>query len=229
MTADPPVVERFAAALADWLASYTVPPELGAEMADACAAGSAWAAAIGGTAVRRTGWTDTEALTWGISVGALAGALEGARKSLLAHAPPAPARADGPARPLLAADGLVAAAHEALAALAPERLRAAMAALAHAFGGGGAWRGLSSRWPRPAWAALVPLALQPAAVADPAGSWAATAAAWEEAYGVPASIAPEPAGVEPDEALWRHAAADAATRRLLRAAASAALEVRAGA
>ncbi|HUP20704.1 MAG TPA: hypothetical protein VM778_12225, partial [Gemmatimonadota bacterium] len=147
--AEPRPVESFAGILADWLSAFTVPQELAGEMADACAAGAPWAAGVAGVAARRAGWREPEAVAWGIAAGAVAGALEAARRSL----EPAPAgvrAADGPALSLLAADGLIAAAHEALSSLSPDRLAAAMAALEEALGVGGPWRGLSPHWPRPA-------------------------------------------------------------------------------
>ncbi|HUP00048.1 MAG TPA: hypothetical protein VM737_00760 [Gemmatimonadota bacterium] len=239
MTEPPEVVERFAAALAEWLASFTVPAELAAEMADACADGPPWVAAIAGMSVRRAGWPDQEALAWGISVGALAGAIEAARASLVgeagaeataaaqssaraaAHA--TPRTADGPARALLAADGLVAAAHEALSGLAPVRSRAALDALAGAFGNGGPWRDLPSGPACPAWTALVPCALAPAAAESPTGPWADYGLAWRRAFGRGAENPAEAMGGPSDhtdrDPLWHHQAADPTTRRLLRAAA----------
>lgn len=231
--ARPAAVERLAEALADWLASFTVPAALGAEMAEACAAGSEWVAAIGASAVRRAGWTDAEALAWGIAAGGLAGALEAGRASLAqesadSRSREAVAAADGPARVLLAADGLIAAAHEALGALAPDRLQAALRAVSGEFGDGGPWRRLSVVLPRPAWAALVPCALAPAAAEQPAGPWAVYEAAWRGTYGRdsgdPPPGPPNPGGKTADPArvaavLWDHPAADAATRALLRAAA----------
>lgn len=198
--AGPDAVERMDDALAEWLASFTVPAALGAEMAAACAAGAAWAGAIAAGAVRRAGWPDPEALAWGIAVGSLAGALEAGRESLGARQEPAHA--------LLAADGLIAAAHEALGALEPERLGVAMAALSEAFRDGGAWRRLSAAWPRPAWPVLVPLALAPAAAGDPAGPWGSLAEEWRDGAGGAAPPAVAPNG-----------AADRATRALFRAAA----------
>ncbi|HEY7471429.1 MAG TPA: hypothetical protein VIE68_03690 [Gemmatimonadota bacterium] len=220
----PAAVEAFAERLAEWLASFTVPQELGAAMAEACSAGAPWAAALAGTSVRRAGWPEREALAWGIAVGACAGALEAGRRSLAgtaasagrraSEAVPAPGRvAEGPALPLLAADGLIAAAHEAIASLEPERLLAAMEALALGFGDGGPWRRLGADAPRPAWPAVVACGLRPAAREDPEGPWADLADAWS-------------AG---DEArLADHSAADADTRELFAAAARAAREADTG-
>ena len=194
----PAAVESFAESLAEWLSSFTVPQELAAEMADACAAGAPWAAALAGTSVRRAGWDEREALAWGIAIGALAGALEAARRSLGAEN--GTRAADGPALPLLAADGLIAAAHEALAALDPERLGVAMGALAGAFADGGPWRRIDASWPRPAWPAVVACGLAPAAADDPEGPWMDLGAAWE--------------GDSAGAARWKHPAADAGTREL---------------
>jgi hypothetical protein len=199
----PAAVESFAESLAEWLSSFTVPQELAAEMADACAAGAPWAAALAGTSVRRAGWGEREALAWGIAIGALAGALEAARRSIAAEN--GKRAADGPALPLLAADGLIAAAHEALASLDPERLMIAMGALAGAFADGGPWRRVDRAWPRPAWPPLVACGLGPAAADDPDGPWAALAQAWD--------------GEGVGEARWSHPAADAETRALFAEAA----------
>lgn len=197
-TAPPAAVDAFAEALASWLSAFTMPQELSAEMASSCSAGAPWAAALAGTSVRRAGWPEREALAWGIAIGALAGALEAARRSLAAEN--GTRAADGPALPLLAADGLIAAAHEALAALDPERLAVAMGALAGAFADGGPWRRIDASWPRPAWPALVACGLAPAAADDPEGPWADLGEAWEV----------DGAG----EARWKHPAADAETRAL---------------
>lgn len=201
----PAAVESFAESLAGWLSSFTVPQELAAEMADACAAGAPWAAALAGTSVRRAGWDESESLAWGIAIGALAGSLEAARRSLAAEN--GTRAADGPAVPLLAADGLVAAAHEALASLGPERLRVAMDALAGTFADGGPWRRVGPTWPRPAWPPVVACGLAAAAAEDPAGPWAGLARAWEDENG--------------GEARWNQPAADAETRALFAEAASA--------
>jgi hypothetical protein len=220
----PAAVEAFAERLAEWLASFTVPQELAAEMADACSAGAPWAAALAGTSVRRAGWPEQEALAWGIAIGACAGALEAGRRSLEESAPPGgrPASdtqlasgrvADGPALPLLAADGLIAAAHEAIASLEPGRLLAAMEALAFGFGDGGPWRRLGADEPGPGWPALVACGLRPAAQGDPEGPWAGLAEAW--AAGDEARLADSPA-------------ADADTRELFVAAARAARDDRTG-
>lgn len=202
----PAAVESFAESLAEWLSSFTVPQELAAEMADACAAGAPWAAALAGTSVRRAGWDEREALAWGIAIGALAGALEAARRSLAAEN--GARAADGPAVPLLAADGLIAAAHEALASLDPERLAVAMHALAGAFADGGPWRRIDAAWPRPAWPAVVACGLAAAATEDPDGPWSGLARAWDR----------EEAG----EARWGQPTADAETRELFAEAAAAA-------
>lgn len=230
----PEVVASFAGILADWLASFTMPAPLGAEMADALEAGSDWVGAIASTSVRRAGWPDAESVAWGICVAALSGALEAARRSLdgAAGRRDPGATADGPARALLAADGLIAAAHETLAALGEERLRAAMDALEEEFGDGGPWRGLagpaagSTVAAGPSWPAFVALALAPAA-ADPSdGAWTELAAAWRRRYalgrvdGAPGS-APTP-GCPDDEDLFRHPEAEESTAALLRAAAAAA-------
>ena len=213
------VVERFADALAEWLSSFTVPEALGAGMAEACADGPPWAAAIAGTAVRRAGWTDPQALAWGICAGALAGALEAARASLgEAERHSALRTADGPARSLLAADGLVAAAHEVVSTLPPERLESALEAISATFGNGGPWRLLPAGEPAPAWPAIVPCALSPAAAEAPDGPWADAATAWRQAFGTPAGRKSAEGDLGGPKA-WHHPAADPATRRLLRAAA----------
>lgn len=222
-------VERFAGILADWLASYTIAAPLAAEMADALEAGSAWVGAIGAGAVRRAGWPDAESVAWGISVSALAAAHEAAIRSLkgeTAAARDPGSGAEGPARALLAADGLIAAAHETLASLSPERLAAAFVALERAYGDGGPWRLLpaeavttgpgASAWPR-----FVPLALRPAAMERPDGPWADFAAAWERFgdAGPGGDGDPEAAA---ERALYEHSVADGSTVALLRAAAEAA-------
>ena len=220
--ATPAAVDAFAEALASWLSAFTMPQELSAEMASACAAGAPWAAALAGTAVKRAGWPEREALAWGIAIGALAGALEAARRSLeasderesagsgaAAASDEEPARtADGPALPLLASDGLIAGAHEALSSLDPTRLALAFEALAGAFGDGGPWRHLDSGWPRPAWPTLVACGLTPAAADDPDGPWDDLAQAWRAAFGAPRR---EPS----DTALHAHPAADRDTVELL--------------
>jgi len=227
-TAPPAAVDVFAEALADWLTSFMVPQELAAAMASACSAGAPWAAAIAGTSVRRVGWPEREALAWGIAIGALAGSLEAGRRSL-ADAPGESARAaDGPALPLLAADGLIAAAHEALAALEPGRLAAGMDAVAGTFGDGGPWNHLSPGWPRPAWPAVGACGLGPAAAEDPDGPWDDLAKAWRAAFGAPEDVTPETASrgagsiAERDEGLRNHAAADRDTNELFAFAAHAA-------
>lgn len=214
-SAPPAAVDVFAEALADWLTSFTVPQELAADMASACSAGAPWAAAIAGTSVRRAGWDEREALAWGIAIGAVAGALEAARRSLTAG--DGARAADGPALPLLAADGLIAAAHEALSSLGPERLAAGMQALAGTFGDGGPWKHLSPDWPRPAWPAVVACGLGPAAARDPAGPWGALAEAWRAAFDAPVDGPEAPAAD-----LRSHPAADPDTSELLAFAAAAA-------
>ncbi|HKY61200.1 MAG TPA: hypothetical protein VJP59_09325 [Gemmatimonadota bacterium] len=218
-SAHPDAVERFAGILADWLASYTIAAPLAAEMADALEAGSAWVGAIAAGAVRRAGWSDSESVAWGISVSALAAAhvaaircLDGASEG---RAPGS--GASGSARALLAADGLIAAAHETLASLPPERLAAAFAALGRTYGDGGPWNLLpaeaaatgpgAAAWPR-----LVPLALAPAAMERPDGPWAEFAAGWQR-------LDPE---IDAGRDLYEHPAADGSTVALLRAAAQAA-------
>lgn len=228
----PAAVEAFAEALAEWLSSFTVPQELAAEMASACSAGAPWAAALAGTSARRAGWPEREALAWGVAIGACAGALEAGKRSLagdstLARPKTAPPRAaDGPALPLLTADGLIAAAHEAIASLEPERLLAGMDALGRAFGDGGPWRYLDARWPRPAWPAVVACGLDPAAATDPDGPWTDLAEAWRSAFAAPPVSSPkaEAAGAARvgNEGLADHPAADQDTNELFAAAARAA-------
>jgi hypothetical protein len=227
--APPAAVDTFAEALANWLSAFTMPQELSAEMASACSVGAPWAATLAGTSVKRAGWPDREALAWGIAIGALAGALEAARRSLEASeereeaeaGTPATAdgkrtrTADGPALPLLASDGLIAGAHEALSSLDATRLGLAFEALAEAFGDGGPWKHLDSGWPRPAWPALVACGLSPAAADDPDGPWNDIAEAWRAAF-----AAPGPATAE--RTLDAHAAADRDTGELLEFAARAA-------
>jgi hypothetical protein len=234
--APPAAVDVFAEALAEWLSSFTVPQELAAEMASACSVGAPWAAAIAGTSVRRAGWTEQEALAWGIAIGALAGALEAGRRSLAdggmsaasegspCSATASPRAADGPALPLLAADGLIAAAHEALASLDAERLAGALEALGAAFGDGGPWRHLRPDWPRPAWPAVAACALGPAARDDPGGPWEDLARAWRTAFAAPGDATPESrdSATEPDERLRSHPAADRDTNDLFAFAADAA-------
>jgi hypothetical protein len=154
--ARPPEVDSFAVALSEWLASFTMPESLAGEMADVCSGGAPWPAAIGGTAARRSGWGDAEALIWGIAVGGLAGGLEGVSASFASSVDVGrtPGTAvDGAAGTLLAADGLVAAAHEALGSLGPDRLEIVMSALAEEFGDGGPWGRLCRvggvAWPAP--------------------------------------------------------------------------------
>ena len=203
--APPAAVDAFAEALASWLSAFMMPQELSAEMASACSAGSPWAAALAGTSVKRAGWPEREALAWGIAIGALAGALEAARRSLeasderegdaaesgsAATGDAKPSRtADGPALPLLASDGLIAAAHEALSSLDAPRLGAAFEALAGSFGDGGPWKHLDSGWPRPAWPALVACGLTPAAAEDPDGPWLDLASAWRATFSAPGRAA----------------------------------------
>jgi len=236
--APPAAVDVFAEALAEWLSSFTVPQELGAEMASACSVGAPWAAAIAGTSVRRAGWPEQEALAWGIAIGALAGALEAGRRSLadggvsasseepLDSARAASRAADGPALPLLAADGLIAGAHEALASLDAERLAGVFEALDAAFGDGGPWRHLGPDWPRPAWSAVVACGLGPAARDDPAGPWGDLAGAWRDAFSAPHAGASESRDPAPqtDERLRSHPEADPDTNELFAFAADAARE-----
>lgn len=221
--AAPETVERFAGLVADWLASYTTAAPLAAEMADALEAGSAWAGAVGAGAVRRVGWPDTESVAWGIGVSALAAAHQAAFVSLGGLGKPREpgSGAAGPARALLAADGLIAAAHETLASLSSQRLAAAFNALGTVYGDGGPWRLLPAPGPRsPAWPRLVPLALCPAALERPDGPWADLASAWERFVdtGHGGSGSPGPTG----RALYEHPGADTSTTALLEAAAEAA-------
>lgn len=226
----PEAVERFAGILADWLASYTIAAPLAAEMADALEAGSAWVGAIGAGAVRRAGWPDAESVAWGIAVSALAAAHQAAGLSLEGETEgrESGSGAAGPARALLAADGLIAAAHETLAALGPERLVAAFAALEQVYGDGGPWRRLPAEAAagsrtmggrKEAWPRFVPLALLPAATARPDGPWADLAAAWER-FDAPVEDGKGPEAV--GRGLHDHPAADGSTTALLRAAAIAA-------
>jgi hypothetical protein len=239
--APPAAVDTFAEALASWLSAFTMPQELSAEMASACSAGAPWAAALAGTSVKRAGWPESEALAWGIAIGALAGALEAARRSLEANeereedaaegeseAEGAAGQQDGepvrtaagPALPLLASDGLVAGAHEALSSLEPARLALAFDALAGTFGDGGPWRHLAAGWPRPAWPALVACGLTPAAAEDPDGPWHDLAEAWRGAFEGP--------GPRPASPIDAHPAADRDTAELLEFAARAASRPGAG-
>lgn len=169
--ARPRAVEVLDRALADWLSAYTVAGELAGEMADACATGAAWPAAVGALAAREAGWADVEAMAWGIAVGAQAGAYEAARRSLESESAvdgaERPRPADGPAATLLASDALVAGAHEALSSLAPERLAEAMAVIEEASRGGGPWLAVPERRAGPAWRAAIPLALAPLGDAGP--------------------------------------------------------------
>ncbi len=237
MYGEPEAVRSFAGILADWLASYTMPAPLGGEMADALEAGSGWVGAIASTAVRRAGWPDAESVAWGICVAALSGALESTRRSLdgeTGRRDPG-ATVDGPARSLLAADGLIAAAHETLAALGEERLIMAIDSLEEEFGDGGPWRSLArpcdagrtppGREPQ-AWPGFVALALAPAAAVRPGGPWADLAAAWRERYAArrdDGAVEPAPnRDLHDDEDLFRHPAVDESTAALLEAAAAAA-------
>lgn len=231
----PEAVGGFSGILADWLGSFTMPAPLGAEMADALGEGSDWVGAIASRAVRRAGWPDTESVAWGICVAALAGAFEAARRSLdgAAGSRDPGATADGPARSLLAADGLIAAAHETLASLGADRLLTAIQALEEEFGDGGPWRHLAAAasmgdvragGPPPAWPRFVALALAPAAAERPDGPWADLGAAWRERHGgspVPGAGQPAP-DRRADDALCGHPGADEWTTALLRAAADAA-------
>lgn len=213
--APPAAVDTFAEALASWLSAFTMPQELSAEMASACSAGAPWAAALAGTSVKRAGWPEREALAWGIAIGALAGALEAARRSLASTGEAPPRTADGPALPLLASDGLVAGAHEALSALDPARLALVFDALGETFGDGGPWKHLDAGWPRPAWPSLVACALTPAAAEDPDGPWNDLAEAWRAAFAAPGRRpSPTPLDAHPD--------ADRDTAELLEFAARAA-------
>ena len=181
----PATVRVFDSALADWLASFTMPGSLAGEMAEACADGAAWAAAIGGVAAWRAGWNDAESIAWGLCVGGLAGALAAGGRSVALQGARGAAGAGGGegALPLLAADGLMAAAHEALGSLPPDRAREALEALGRVFADGGPWRDLAEAGAaggHAAWPALVPCALAPAAEEDPSGPWAAWAEAWKK-------------------------------------------------
>ncbi len=212
----PPEVDSFAVALSEWLASFTMPESLAGEMANVCSGGAPWPAAIGGSAARRSGWGDAESLVWGIAVGGLAGGLEGASASLVSGVDVGrtPGTAvDGAAGTLLAADGLVAAAHEALGSLGPDRLKIVMSALDQEFGDGGPW-GRLARVGGLAWPVIVPLALTPAASTDPQGPWTDYANTWREVYG---SRGGTEVTVE-SSSLWNHPAADDATRTLMQAA-----------
>lgn len=224
MTPRPPAVETLAAALADWLASFPVPAPLGAAMADACAAGASWPAGVAAVSARRTGWTDAAAIAWGIGVGALAGALEAARASVTdggaEHAPDSGTAVDGRARELLAADGLIAAAHEAIASLEPSRLSAAFTALDEAFRDGGPWTAVREGREVPAWPRLIPVALGPAARVEPAGPWEEVRRAWRDAR--------PPGGTQEEPALWRAVGLDDRSSELLREAALAAGTVHGG-
>ena len=250
-TAPPAAVDAFAEALASWLSAFTMPQELSAEMASSCSAGAPWAAALAGTSVRRAGWPEREALAWGIAIGALAGALEAARRSIAASderevdaaksgsaatGDAKPSRtADGPALPLLASDGLIAGAHEALSSLDAARLAVAFQALAAAFGDGGPWKHLGSGWPRPAWPAVVACGLGPAGAEDPGGPWDDLASAWRRAFAAPPAAAPEAllaedgnAVTEPEPGLADHPDADHDTNELFALAARAAHGVDSG-
>lgn len=181
MTADRPAeVDHFATTLAEWLEGFVASEPLLAEMAAACAAHAPWPAAIAAGAVRRAGWPDVEALAWGIAIGAMTGALEAAGRSLAGdgdgRADPG-ATADGPARALLAADGLVAAAHEAVAGLEPTRARAGLRALAGAAAAGGPWDALARRSDAD-WSSFVGVGLAAAAATDPDGPWAELVDGW---------------------------------------------------
>ncbi|MGH7544141.1 MAG: hypothetical protein ACREK7_09395, partial [Gemmatimonadota bacterium] len=138
----------------------------------------------------------------------------------------------------LAADGLIAAAHETLAALGEERLIMAIDSLQEEFGDGGPWRSLG----RPhdaggmpgaetrAWPVFVALALAPAAADRPDGPWADLAAAWRQRYGTRRDddvVEPAPnRDLHDDVDLFRHPAMDESTASLLEAAAAAALHPR---
>lgn len=182
----PRAVETLDAALADWLSTFTAPGELAGEMADACATAAAWPAAVAAVAAREAGWGDVDAMAWGVAVGAQAGAIEAAGRSL-AEGPGSMAdeagsagghgtdlAARGPALSLLAADALVAAAHEALSSLDPDRLAAALGALERVFGDGGPWRAIPDGAVPPA-RATVPLALAILGEASPSDDLAALA------------------------------------------------------
>lgn len=224
MTPRPPAVETLAAALADWLASFPVPGPLGAAMADACAAGASWPAGVAAVSARRTGWTDAAAIAWGIGVGALAGALEATRASVAGggaeRAPDSGEAVDDRARVLLAADGLIAAAHEAIASLEPSLLSAAFTALDEAFRDGEPWTAVHEERETPAWPSLMPVALGPAARAERAGPWEEVRRAWRHAR-PPVEIPEEPA-------LWRAAGLDERSSELLRETALAAGAVHGG-
>ncbi|MBW3660584.1 MAG: hypothetical protein KY397_03005 [Gemmatimonadetes bacterium] len=169
-TARPRAVEALDRALADWLTAFTVSPELAGQMADACAAGAAWPAAAAAVAAREAGWDEADAMAWGIAVGAHAGALEAARRSLVGGTVAegrARITADGPAAALLASDALVAAAHEALGSLSAERLAGALESLERVFGDGGPWLSLPTSAPAAGWRAVEPLALAPLEGAGP--------------------------------------------------------------
>ena len=240
--APPAAVDAFAEAIASWLSAFTMPQELSAEMASACSAGAPWAAALAGTSVKRAGWPEREALAWGIAIGALAGALEAARRSFeasdirdsarsgTAASRTEPVRtADGPALPLLASDGLIAGAHEALSSLDATRLALAFEALAGAFGDGGPWKHVGTEWPRPAWPAVVACGLGPAGAEDPDGPWDDLARAWR-AFAAPPEATIEARSssgnrdsvTEPDPRLGHHPDADADTNELFGLAARAA-------
>lgn len=173
----PRAVEALDRALADWLSSFTAPGGLAGEVADACAAGAAWPAAVAAVAAREAGWAGAEAMAWGIAVGAQAGALEAARRSL----------ADG-STALLAADALVAAAHEALASLPPARLLEALDLLEDALGDGGPWLDLAGGG-GPAADAAVGLALAPLGGSPPSPDLAALSREARAAGGRPATSA----------------------------------------
>ncbi|MDX1660795.1 MAG: hypothetical protein R3326_03300 [Gemmatimonadota bacterium] len=172
--ARPRPVEILDRALADWLSAFTVPGELAGEMADACAAGAEWPGAVAAVAAREADWEDAHAMAWGIAVGAQAGALEAARRSLETEAGVNPAErprpADGPATSLLASDALVAGAHEALSSLSPDRLAEALEMMERVFGGGGPWCGVASG--RSESAAALGLALLPLGDRRPSGELA---------------------------------------------------------
>lgn len=195
--ARPRAVETLDRALADWLSAFTAPAALAGEMADACASGAAWPAAVAAVAAREAGWDDAEAMAWGIAVGAQAGALEAARRSLEAEGgvDGAARPADGPAVALLASDALVAAAHEALSSLSPDRFAEALAALERGFGDGGPWRALPDGIGRPAWRSTIPLALAPLGDVEPADELAGLVrAARERASSSPSSARPASPG-----------------------------------
>lgn len=219
-TTIPAAVYAFDGALADWLASFIVPEALGEEMARAVEAGGAWVAAVAGTSVKRSGWSDSEALAWGICMGACAGSMEATRASLGEGGERGDVAADGPARRLLAADGLIAAAHEALSSLSSERLVEAMEALGTTFADGGPWRVLSDEGPRPAWPIVVPTAILPAAKRLPDGPWGDHAEAWKRLL---EQLEGEEAVTDVD-GLWDHPAADSETRDLMRATAEQAFD-----